>query len=303
MRVLVCDPIHPSGLDLLMRRGLQVDYEPMISGEELLERVADYDCLIVRSRTRITGEVLRRAKRLRLVARAGSGVDNIDLEEAARRGVKVVRVPEAVADSVAELTIGLLLILARRLHGILSNRGRESREGMELRGKTLGVVGFGCIGSRVAAIGRTLGMKILINDVRKISEKVLEGLDAESVCLEELLSLSDFVTLHIPLTEKNYGLLGEEELRIMRNTAYLINTSRPDIVDSQALYRALREGWIAGAAFDADDDWVGRNEKLLELENFIVTPHIGAKTSEAYQRVSEEVARRVAETLTLKPLP
>lgn len=300
-RVLVCDPLHEEGLKLLKESGFTVDYAPRITYKELLERVSAYECLIVRSRTKVTGEVLGRALRLKLVARAGSGVDNIDLAEASRRGVEVLRVPEAVADSVAELTIALILTLARGLNHLLNSRETSSELGLELREKTLGVVGAGSVGRRVAKIARSLRMKVLLNDVVRVPEDFLKEVEAEEAPLQALLESSDFLTLHVPLDEDTLGMIGERELRSMKPTAYLINTSRPEVVEAEALYRALRGGWIAGAAFDADIRWVKRNERLASLPNFLYTPHIGAHTREAFRRMSLEVARKVAETLTLKP--
>ena len=306
MKVLVCDELHEVCIKILVNNGLQVDYEPRISGEELLEIVGNYDCLVVRGRTKIDEKVLRRARRLKLIARAGSGLENIDLKGAEKRGIRVIRCPDAIADSVAEFTIALMIILARRIEKAIDSlrRGlwiKDKLVGSELRGKTLGIIGVGSVGSRVARIALGMGMKLLLNDIKPLRID-LAG-DVRSADLHTLLKLSDFVSIHIPLNEETYGFIGEDELRSMKSDAYLINTSRPELIDPDALYKALTEGWIAGAAVEATENWTRAHRRLMKLENLICTPHIGAQTLEARRRVSEEVARAIIRELNLCRLP
>jgi len=295
-RILICDRIHEDCLKMLRENGFLVDYFPKIKHEELLKVVGEYECLVVRSRTKVTSEVLNNAGKLRLIVRAGSGLDNIDQDAARIRGIKLIRCPEAVAPPVAELTIWLMISLARGLNKLAySTRARLPSKsetiGHELLGKKLGVVGVGAVGSRVAKIAHGFGMKLLLNDIRPIDPRDYGG--SEVVDLETLLKAADFITLHIPLTEGTRSMLDERRLSIMKRTAYLINTSRPEIVDSKALYIALKEGWIAGAAFEVTEEWLRENPEFLELDNFICTPHIGSQTEESLRRVSISVAEKI----------
>ena len=304
-KILICDRIHRDGLKLLRESGFIVDYLPEITYDELLRIVGEYECLVVRSRTKITAEVLNRAKELRLIARAGSGLDNIDQDAAENRGIKLIRCPEAVAPPVAELTIALMIALARKLDKLLYSvgakfSGKTRLMGYELFGKKLGVVGVGSVGSRVAKIALGFGMKLLLNDVRLIDPRGYGNADV--VDLETLLRTADFITLHIPLTEKTRHMLDEERLSIMKPNSYLINTSRPEIVDSKALYAALKGGRIAGAAFEVTEQWLNENPEFLELDNFIFTLHIGSQTEESLKRVSVAVAEKIIrEFEALKP--
>ena len=305
-RVLVCDEMHEDGLEILGQNGIDVDYRPTISHERLIEVIGDYDCIIVRSKTKITADILRRAKNLRLIARAGSGLENIDLEEARSRGIKVIRCPGAIASSVAELTIAFMITLARRFDKAIyyTKSGLWQRcrfTGFELFGKTLGIIGVGNVGARVAKIASGLGMKLLLNDVKKISLRGIER--AEQTDLETLLRNSDFVTIHVPLNSWTKGMINEERLRLMKRSAFLINTSRPEIIDSKALYKALENGWIAGVAVDATTEWLKKNAKLLKFENFLCTPHIGAQTHEARRRASIRIAEKVVEELKRGGMP
>ncbi|GIU91429.1 MAG: hypothetical protein KatS3mg011_0335 [Acidimicrobiia bacterium] len=228
-RVLVCDPIAEEGLDLL-RRHFDVDVVPGLPPSELAERVSEYEALVVRSSTRVDREVIERGERLKVVARAGSGLDNIDVEAALAHGVDVINSPDATTVAVAELTIGLILALARRIvvaDAALKQGRWEKRAliGTNLAGKTLGVVGFGRIGRAVATRARAFGMRIVTNQRRPTPELYLEA-GVEPLDLYDLLAQSDFVTLHVPLRDDTKHLIGRRELRTMKPTAYLVNTSR-----------------------------------------------------------------------------
>jgi len=303
LKVLVCDPIHDEGLNILRKGGLEVDYVPQITREELLKVVDRYDAIIVRSRTKVDVEVLRRAVRLKVIGRAGVGVDNIDVEEAKKRGIKVLRTPEGPSVSVAELTVALMLCLARMVpyaDRAMKDGKWVKRElmGVELRGKRLGIIGFGRIGYEVAKRAKAFEMEVLVYDVilDKLMDRVRE-VGARGLSFEELLLESDFVSIHVPLTPQTRHMIGEEELKAMKPTAYLINTSRGGVVDEEALLRALKEGWIAGAALDVYEVEPPTNMELIRLPNVVCTPHIGAQTVEAQRRNSVLIANKLLNAL------
>jgi len=303
LKVLVCDPIHDEGLNILRKGGLEVDYVPQITREELLKVVDQYDAIIVRSRTKVDVEVLRRAIRLKVIGRAGVGVDNIDVEEAKKRGIKVLRTPEGPSVSVAELTLALMLCLARMVpyaDRAMKDGKWVKRElmGVELKGKKLGIVGFGRIGYEVARRAKAFEMEVLVYDVilDKLMDRVRE-VGARGLGFEELLRESDFVSIHVPLTPQTRHMIGEGELKAMKPTAYLINTSRGGVVDEEALLRALKEGWIAGAALDVYEVEPPTNMELIRLPNVVCTPHIGAQTVEAQRRNSALIANKLLNAL------
>ena len=242
MKVLICDPIHKDGIRILREAGLEVDYMPKIGREELKKVIAEYDGIIVRSRTKVDAEVLSRAVRLKVIGRAGVGVDNIDVREAERRGIKVLRTPEGPSVSVAELTVALMLCLARMIP-YADRAMKEGRwvkgelMGVELRGKKLGIIGFGRIGYEVAKRARAFEMEILVYDVLldKLMDRVRE-VGAKGCTLEELLRESDFISIHVPLTPETRHMIGERELRMMKETAYLVNTSRGGVIDLSLIH-------------------------------------------------------------------
>lgn len=300
MRVLVASRIADEAVRRLREAGLEVDLRPEITQSVMDEVYAEYDAVIVRSNVRV--RPVRGAGRLRLVVRAGAGVDNIDVEGFSKLGVEVRNTPGAVAEAVAELTIGLMLCLARgipRLSSALREGAWLKGEGLggELRGKTLGVVGCGRIGSRVARIARALGMEILISDIVKIPDQLLEELAARQVELDHLLRESDIVSVHVPLTAESRRLIGERELRLMKPSSYIVNTSRGGVVDESALKKALREGWISGAALDVFEEEPPSDRELLSLPNLVATPHIGAQTREAQLNAGVEAAEIVISSL------
>lgn len=298
-RILVCDPIHEDGVAMLREAGFDVDLKTDVTGEGLLKIAGDYDALVVRSRTKVTAEVLESAGRLRVVARAGVGLDNIDLEEAKKRDVEVVNSPEAPSNAVAELVLGMMLSLARSIPEADASMKRgewikRRLTGFELEGKTLGVVGFGRIGYLVGKKARALGMSVLTYDV--VIEKLMnyvEEAGAEAVSMEELLAASDFVSLHVPLLPQTRNLIGRKEIEAMKDGAYLINASRGGIVDEDALRAALEEGKLAGTALDVFEEEPPKDASLTGLENVVATPHIGAATVEAQRANSTIVAEKL----------
>ncbi|MEM2898816.1 MAG: hydroxyacid dehydrogenase [Nitrososphaerota archaeon] len=299
-RVLIACPFSEKGLEMLRGAGVEVDYRPRMTQAELDEAYVDYDGLVVR------GNLLVRPTRgrgkLKVIVRAGAGLDNIAVEEFAELGVKVFNTPDAVAESVGELVIGLMISLSRGIVKAAAalSRGEWMKQGLmgqELAGKTLGIIGLGRIGRVVARIAHALGMRILVYDIVKFPADQLAQLGAEQVGLEKLLSESDYVTIHTPLTEETRQIIGERELRMMKRTAYLINTARGQIVDQEALKHALKEGWIAGAALDVFKEEPPRDIELLQLPNLIPTPHIGAQTREAQEKAGLEAVQILVRVL------
>lgn len=300
-KVLVCDPIHEDGVRMMREAGLEVDLRTSITGDELVEIIKGYDAILVRSRTKVTREVLAKAGRLRAVARAGVGLDNIDLEEAERRGIQVVSSPESPSNAVAELVLGFMISLARRIPEADASMKRgewikDRLTGVELTGKTLGIIGFGRIGYLVAKKARALGMRVLTYDI--IIEKLMDYVEdagAEVASMEKLLSSSDFVTVHVPLLPQTRHMIGCREIEMMKRRAYLINTSRGPIVDEEALREALTVGRLAGAALDVFEVEPPIDIGLTGLWNVVCTPHIGSATAEAQRANSTIVAEKIVD--------
>ena len=301
IKILVCDPIHEEGVTMLREAGFTVNLETSITAEELVKTVGDYDALVVRSRTKVTSEVVEAGKNLRVIARAGVGLDNIDLESANNSGVKVVNSPEAPANAVAEIVLGLMLSLARKIPE--ADRSMKRGEwikrrltGIELKGKTLGIIGFGRIGYQIARKAKALEMRVVTFDV--IIDKLMEYVEeagAEAVSLEDLLRTSDFVTIHVPLLPQTRHMIGSEEIATMKDGAYLINAARGGIVDEDALKAALEAGKLSGAALDVFENEPPGDTSLTGLENTISLPHIGAATVEAQIANSTIVAEKLIE--------
>ncbi|MEM4048547.1 MAG: D-2-hydroxyacid dehydrogenase [Zestosphaera sp.] len=304
MKALIAAPIHKDAVKLLEDAGIQVVYREYPSEKELSELVTDIDILLVRSKPLVTAEVISKAEKLKIIARAGVGLDNIDVKVAEAKGIKVINTPEAPTRSVAELAIGLMLAVARKI-AYSDRKMREGRwvkkeaEGVELKGKTLGIIGFGRIGREVAAIAsKGLGMKILYYDVYRASPEVEKELSATYVDLETLARESDVVSVHVPLTSETRGLVSEGLLKLMKKNAILINTSRGAVVDTKALIKALNEGWIAGAGLDVyEEEPLPPNHPLTQLDNVVLTPHIGASTEEAQERAGIDAVKKILELI------
>lgn len=250
----------------------------------------------------MTEDLLKKAKKLKVIVRAGSGVDNIDLNTARSQGIKVMSVPSEIADSVAELTLGLMIMLSRKLYGAVESlkKGEWIKNqliGQELKNKKVGIIGVGNIGRRVARLTYCFGMKPLLNDIIKLDESFVKEVNGEIVAFEDLLRESDYVTLHVPSTKDTEKMISERELKLMKKTAFLINTARGKLIDYDALYKALTEGWIAGAALDVYEVEPPTDLKLLRLENVVCTPHIGAQTIEARRRASLKAVQLAVEYL------
>ena len=299
-RILVADPLAEDGLARLRREG-EVTVVSKLGEAELIARIADYDALVVRSETKVTSPILQAGKKLRVVGRAGVGVDNIDVAAATRHGILVVNAPRGNIIAAAEHTIALVLALARSVPQADASirRGEWTRSkftGVEIRGKTLGVIGLGNVGSEVAKRGHGLEMDVIAFDP-VVSVDRAELFNVQLVSLENLLERADFVTIHVPLVEANRGLIGAAQLALMKPTARLVNTARGGIVDEAALYQALKASRPAAAAADVFELEPPGENPLFTLPNFIATPHIAASTVEAQASVAFDVAEEVAAVL------
>lgn len=292
-RVLIVDPLHEDAIAELSR-SFEVRSVMQPTAAHLRSLLRDVDVLVMRSGIKLSADHFAIADRLRIVARAGVGVDNIDLAAARRRGVRVFNVPGASADSVAEFAFGLILTVARRIS--LADRQMRDRQwnkaglaGTELGGKTLAVIGLGRIGSRVARLGRGFGMDV-VAVVRGPDRAARDGVEVAP--LPAALARADVVVLAVPLTERTRQLITRDELALMKDSAYLVNVSRGEVVDEGDLYEALRTGRLAGAAVDvlADERQATR---LGELPNVVLTPHIGAMTDDAQRRIGRTVAESI----------
>jgi D-3-phosphoglycerate dehydrogenase len=297
VKVLVREPIADAGIELL-RRKFDVDVD---GDSDLAATIGGYDAIVIRSATKLTADVLERAGRLKVIGRAGVGVDNVDVQAATRRGIVVANAPESTVVSAAEHTIGLLVALARNIpqaHAAL-RQGRWERSrwgGIELAGKTLGVLGFGRIGQQVARRAVGLGMRVVAHDPFVARERFRELGAERAESADEVLAASDFLTLHLPLTPETRGSIGHDAIGRMRPGVRLVNAARGELVDEEALLEALRSGRVAAAALDVfgAEPYSG---PLLELDNVVVTPHLAASTAEAQDRAGLIVAEQVAAAL------
>ena len=305
LRILVADRISPEGIEIL-KGTAQVDVRTGMSPQDLAEALPNYQGLIVRSQTQVPRQALEKASELRVIGRAGVGVDNIDVEAASERGIVVVNAPTGNTISAAELTVALLLALARHLVSADNSlhRGewnRKSFVGVEVRGKTAGMVGMGQVGSAVARRLRAMEMEVIGFDPF-VPEERAQMLGVELVSLDSLLGRADFVSLHCALTPDTKHLLGEERLKKMKPGARLINAARGGLIDEAALLTALESGHIAGAALDVfEDEPPKKDNPLLRHPGVITTPHLGASTVEAQEQVALDVAREVVRVLSGRP--
>ena len=304
-RVLVAEPIDAGGLEILRREHEVVALE-RCSPEELLQLVPTFDALVVRSGTEVTADVVAAGRRLQVIGRAGVGVNNIDVDAATARGIVVVNVPDGNTIAATEQTFALLLALARHTAAAVASlrAGRWERQafvGTELRGKTLGIVGLGRIGQEVARRAQAFGMDVCGYDPFLPAERA-EALGIRFLPLPDVLSRADVLTVHTPLTPQTRGLVGRAELARMRPSAFVLNCARGGIIDERALYEALAEGRLAGAAIDVFEHEPPTGNPLLELPNVVATPHLGASTREAQSTSAVEVARSVCAVLAGGPV-
>ncbi len=303
-KILITDPIAQEGIDFLARQA-EVDVRLKPSPDELLQLIPGYEALIVRSETKVTRQVLEAGKRLLVVGRAGTGVDNIDLDAATERGVVVVNAPLGNTVSAAEHTIALMFALARQLPEAYNSlrAGRWERQrfvGMELRGKTLGLIGIGQVGSEVARRARGLEMRVIAHDPYVAPDRA-QGIGVELVSLDELLAQADVISLHMRLTPQTRDYLGAEQFAKVKPGVRVINTARGELIDEIALIAAIDAGRVAGAAIDVFREEPPGESPLLTHPKIIVTPHLGASTEEAQERAALDVAQEVLTVLRGEP--
>jgi D-3-phosphoglycerate dehydrogenase len=291
MKVLVCDSISPRAVERMRQACLEVDVQDKITPEELLRVIGNYDAMVVRSRTKVRKQVIDAATNLRVVVRGGVGVDNIDVDYAQAKGIKILNTPGASTYSVAELTIAYMFALARPIvQATASMREglweKSKSEGIEIQGKVLGIIGMGRIGMAVGTRAAALGMIVLGYDSRTVGTAPF----MQMVGLDELIAKSDFITLHIPLTESSHHLINAETIAKMKDKVRIIDCARGGVIDENALYAAIVAGKVAGAALDVFESEPLTDRKLFELPQVIGSPHIGASTQEATARIGDEVA-------------
>ena len=301
--VLIADAINADALEPLQRDDrFALIEKPGLKGEDLARAIEGAEAVIVRSGTRITRDSLKYASRLRVIGRAGVGVDNIDVEAATELGIAVLNAPSGNTISAAELTLALLLALVRKVPAAdrsmrAGEWDRKSFNGVELYGKTLGLVGAGRIGSEVARRARAFGMRVMAFDPYLTAERA-SALEIEQATLEEVLSRSDVISFHVPLTDATANMIGENELGMMKKSAVLVNAARGGVINEQALHAALSNKVIAGAAFDVfEEEPLPSDHPLRTLPNVVLTPHLGAATAEAQQNVAIEIAEAVRAAL------
>ncbi len=305
MKVLVADPIAPEGIEILKRHA-EVDVKTGLKPEELISIIGEYEGLMVRSETKVTAKVIEAGKKLQVIARAGVGIDNIDVEAATQRGIVVVNAPTANTMAAAEHSVALMLALARHIpqaHDSLKSGAwkRQNFVGVEVRNKTLGIVGLGNVGSEVARRVQGFQMRVLGYDPY-VSPEHARNLRVELVPLDQIIREADFITLHLPLTPQSKNMIGAKELSLMKPTVRIINCARGGLIDEQALDQALRDGKVAGAALDVFAQEPPKDSPLLNNERVIVTPHLGASTQEAQANVAIDAAEQIISVLKGQPV-
>jgi len=300
--VLICDQVNPILKEVLEKNGLNVTYEPEITPEQIAEKIGNFEVVVVRSRTKITRELIEKADKCKILARVGVGLDNIDQDTAKEKNIRVLNAVEGAITAVAELVIGLMLSMAREI----PRADREIRNGnwikkelmgSELKGKYLGIVGLGNIGKRLGRLARALNMNIIGYDVVPIDDEFSKEVGLMKADLDTLLSSADYVSFHVPLLDSTHHMINAEKLKMMKSTARIINTARGGVIDEEALYNALKDGSLAGAALDVFEAEPATGNNLTTLPNFIATPHMGAQTKEAQLLAANVIAEKIIQVL------
>ena len=300
--VLICDQVNPTLNEILEKNGLQITYEPEITPDQIAEKIGAYEVVVVRSRTKITKDLIQRADKCKIIARVGVGLDNIDQDAAKEKNIRVINAVEGAMNAVAELVVGLMLSLAREI----PRADREVRNGnwikkelmgTELRGKYLGIVGLGNIGKRLGRLAKSFNMNIIGFDVMPIDEEFSKEVGLMKADLGTLLASADYVSLHVPLLDSTKHMINTENIATMKSTARIINTSRGGVIDEDALYTALKNGVLGGAALDVFEVEPATSNKLRDLPNFISTPHMGAQTKEAQSLAANVIAEKIIQIL------
>jgi D-3-phosphoglycerate dehydrogenase len=294
--------VSPTLKEILEKNGLKVTYEPEITPEQIAEKIGNFQVVVVRGRTKLSRELIEKADKCKIIARVGVGLDNIDEEAAKEKNIRVINAVEGATTAVAELVIGLMLSMAREI----TRADREIRNGnwikkelmgSELKGKYLGIIGLGNIGKRLGRLARALNMNIIGYDVIPIDDEFSKEVGLMKADLGTLLSSADYVSLHVPLLDSTHHMINAEKLKLMKNTARIINTSRGGVIDEEALYNSLKEGNIAGAALDVFEVEPATGNRLTTLPNFIATPHMGAQTKEAQLLAANIIAEKIIQVL------
>jgi len=297
MKVLICDTTAQQALDTIAAAGIEVVNRPDITPDELMDAIPEYDCIVVRSRTKVREPLIDVATNLKAIVRGGVGLDNIDVAYARSKGIQVLNTPTASTDAVAELTIGYLFALARHIPQMTASMragewAKKSFKGSEVNGKTLGLIGAGRIARATGKRARALGMTVIAYD-----PYVAEAEGIEMLSLDDLLSRADYISLHVPYTDETHNLIGAAEISKAKDGVYIINCGRGGTLDEDALYEAIEDGKVAGAALDVYAAEPAKGHKLYTLPQVIGSPHVGAGTREASARVGAEVARQVIAAL------
>lgn len=300
--VLICDEVDPILNKVLTENGLDVSYEPEITSDQLKEKISNYNIVIVRSRTTLTKDIVEKADNCEIIARVGVGLDNVDQDAAKAKNIRVINAVEGAMNAVAELVLGLMLSLARQIprgdRGIRNDEWlKKQLKGTELKGKYLGIIGLGNIGKRLGRLARSLNMNIIGYDVVPIDPEFAKEVGLMKADLDTLLQSSDYVSIHVPLLDSTYHMINKEKLSTMKKTARIINTSRGGVIDEDALYDAIKSGNLGGAALDVFESEPATGNKLAELDNVILTPHIGAQTKEAQSLAANVIAEKIIQIL------
>jgi len=301
-KVIICDSIDEAGIKILENSGLTVDYFPEITLDDLKSKVSEYNVIVVRSRTKITKEIIQKASNTKIIARVGVGLDNIDTEESRKYNIEVINAGEASITAVSELVIGLMLSLSRNIpianyETKNSNWIKKNLIGTELKGKYIGIIGLGKIGRNVARLARGLRMNLIGYDIIPIDKSFVQEVSLITTDLKTLLESSDFVTCHVPFTAETKYLINKNTIAFMKNSAFIINTSRGEIIEEASLIEALKSKSIAGAALDVFEEEPPKNKELLSLSNLICTPHIGAQTKEGQELASTVIAEKIIQKM------
>ncbi len=299
-KIIVTDGLQDTGMSILSKEA-KVDDRKGISAEDLVKEIGNYDAIIVRGRTKVTREVIEAGKNLKVIGRAGVGVDNIDIAAAKEKGVKVVNAPSSTTTAVAELAMGLIFALAREIPKADASMKRgewlkKDFEGVELFGKTLGIIGFGRIGSTIGQTAAAVGMRIMACCLFRIPETI-RIIGGELLVMDDIIEKSDFITIHTPLTDETRGMINAEAFARMKDGVYIICTARGGIIDEKALLDALNSGKVAGAALDVFETEPPVFKELINHPKVIATPHMGGQTNEAQRRASVDISREVMAAL------
>ena len=301
MKILISDKMSNKVEDVLKSKSIDYDIKTGLESNELKSIIDDYDGILIRSATKLTSDILENCSNLKVIGRAGVGVDNVDIEVATKNKILVMNTPLGNLEATAELTVGLMFSLYRHIHlaNSSTHEGKWEKSkfmGTELKGKTLGIVGFGNIGQRVAEICHVIGMRILTNS-KSASDDVLKSLSAKKVSTEELLSSSDVLSLHTKLNDQTSNMLNKETIATMKKSSVIINCARGGLINESDLKEALNNDVIAGAAIDVYETEPATENVMFGAKNLLLTPHLGASSKEAQSNVAIDVANQVADFL------